>query len=77
MRIQEYNALQLGEQGFFVLAGQPAHVVHIHMGLFPDGERQCFYCRIHLFGRFMAANCALCEQVSLALQIFLLIQHFQ
>ena len=76
-RVQKNHALEVGKQRLLVLAGEPAHIVHIRMGLFANGQRQRLHCRIYLFGGFVAADGTLGEQISLALQIFLLVQDFQ
>ena len=77
VRVEKHHAGQLGKQRFLVLAGEPAHIVHIHMSLFPDGQRQRLHRCIYLFGGFVAADGALGKQVCLALQVPILVQNFQ
>ena len=77
VRVEKHHAGQLGKQRFLVLAGEPAHIVHIHMGLFPNGQRQRLHRRVYLFSRFVAADGALGKQVCLALQVPILVQNFQ
>ena len=77
VRVEKHHAGQLGKQRFLVLAGEPAHIVHIHMGLFANGQRQRLHCRVYLFSRFVAADGALGKQVRLALQVPILVQNFQ
>ena len=75
--VQKNHALEIRKQRFFVLAGEPAHIVHIHMSLFPDGQRQRLHRCVYLFSRFVAADGALGEQVSLPFQVPVLVQNFQ
>ena len=75
--VQEHHAGQLGKQRFLVLAGEPAHIVHIHMGLFPDGQRQRLHRCVYLFSGSVAADGALGEQVGLPFQVPVLVQNFQ
>ena len=75
--VQKNHALEVRKQGFLILAGEPAHIVHIHMGLFPDGQCQRLYRCVYLFGGFVAADGALGEQVGLAFQVPVLVQNFQ
>ena len=77
VRVQENNALQIGKQGLLVLAGELAHIGHVHMGFLPNGQSQRLHGGIHLLGGLVAADGALGKQVCLALQVLLLIQHFQ
>ena len=76
-RVQKNHALEVRKQGFLVLAGEPAHIFHVHTGLFAYGQRQRLHRRIYLFGGLVTADGALGKQVGLALQIFLLVQYFQ
>ena len=76
-RVQKNHALEVGKQRLLVLAGEPAHIVHIHMGLFSDGQCQRLHRRVHLFSRFVAADGTLGEQVCLAFQVPVLVQNFQ
>lgn len=75
--VQEHHAGQLRKQRFFVLAGEPAHIVHIHMGFLPDGQGQRLHCRVYLFSGFVTADSALGEQVGLPFQVPVLVQNFQ
>ena len=75
--VQEHHAGQLRKQRFFVLAGEPAHIVHIHMGFLPDGQGQRLHCRVYLFSGFVTADGALGEQVGLPFQVPVLVQNFQ
>ena len=75
--VQEHHAGQLGKQCFLILAGEPAHIVHIHMGLFANGQRQRLHRCIYLFGGFVTADGALGEQVRLSFQVPVLVQNFQ
>ena len=77
VRVEKYHAGQLRKQCFLILAGKPAHIVHIHMGLFANGQRQCLHCRVYLFSGFVTADGALGEQVRLAFQVPVLVQNFQ
>ena len=77
VRIEEHHAGQLGKQRFLVLAGEPAHIVHIHMGLFANGQRQRLHRRVYLFSGLVAADGTLGEQVGLAFQVPILVQNFQ
>ena len=65
--VQEHHAGQLRKQRLLVLAGELAHIVHIHMGLFANGQRQRLHRRVYLFGGLVAADGALGKQVCLAL----------
>ena len=47
------------------------------MSLFPDGQRQRLHRCVYLFSRFVAADGALGEQVSLPFQVPVLVQNFQ
>ena len=75
--VQEHHAGQFRKQRLLVLAGEPAHIVHIHMSLFANGQRQRLHRRVYLFSRFVAADGALGKQVCLALQVPILVQNFQ
>ena len=75
--VQKNHALEVRKQVFLVLAGEPAHIVHIHMGLFPDGQGQGLHRCVYLFSGFVAADGALGEQVRLAFQVPVLVQNFQ
>jgi len=75
--VQKNHALEVRKQRFLVLTGEPAHIVHIHMGLFANGQRQRLHRRVYLFSRFVAADGALGKQVCLALQVPILVQNFQ
>ena len=76
-RVQEHHAGQFRKQRLLVLAGEPAHIVHIHMSLFANGQRQCLHRCIYLFGGFVTADGALGEQVRLPFQVPVLVQNFQ
>ena len=76
-RVQEHHAGQFRKQRLLVLAGEPAHIVHIHMSLFPNGQRQRLHRRVYLFSGFVAADGALGEQVRLSFQVPVLVQNFQ
>jgi len=76
-RVQEHHASQLRKQRFFVLAGEPAHIVHIHMGFLPDGQGQGLHRCVYLFSGFVTADGALGEQVRLPFQVPVLVQNFQ
>ena len=75
--VQKNYALEVRKQRFLILAGEPAHIVHIHMSLFANGQRQRLHCRVYLFSGFVAADGALGEQVGLVLQVPVLVQNFQ
>ena len=75
--VQEHDTLEVRKQVFLVLAGEPAHIVHIHMSLFANGQRQCLHRCIYLFGGFVTADGALGEQVRLSFQVPVLVQNFQ
>ena len=75
--VQEHHAGQLGKQRLLVLAGEPAHIVHIHMGFFANGQRQRLHRRVYLFSGFVTADGALGEQVGLPFQVPVLVQNFQ
>ena len=75
--VQEHHAGQLRKQRFFVLAGEPAHIVHIHMGFLSDGQGQGLHRCVYLFSGFVAADGALGEQVRLPFQVPVLVQNFQ
>ena len=75
--VQEHHAGQLGKQRLLVLAGELAHVFHIHMGFLPDGQGQRLHRCVYLFSGFVAADGALGEQVGLAFQVPVLVQNFQ
>ena len=75
--VQEHHAGQLRKQRLLVLAGEPAHIVHIHMGLFANRQRQRLHCRVYLFSGLVTADGALGEQVGLSLQVPVLVQNFQ
>ena len=75
--VQEHHACQLGKQRLLVLAGELAHVFHIHMGLFANGQGQRLHCRVYLFSGSVAADGAFGEQVCLAFQVPVLVQNFQ
>ena len=75
--VQEHDTLEVRKQGFLVLAGEPAHVFHVHMSLFPDGQCQRLHRRVYLFSRFVTADGALGEQVRLSFQVPVLVQNFQ
>ena len=77
VRVEKHHAAQLSKQRFLVLAGEPAHIVHIHMSLFANGQRQCLHRCIYLFGGFVTADGALGEQVGLSFQVPGLVQNFQ
>ena len=77
VRVEKHHAGQLGKQRFLVLAGEPTHIVHIHMGLFPDGQGQGLHRCVYLFSGLVTANGALGEQVRLPLQVPILVQNFQ
>ena len=66
-RVQKNHALEVRKQRFLVLAGEPTHIVHIHMGLFSDGQCQRLHRCVYLFSGLVAADGALGEQVGLAL----------
>ena len=76
-RVQEHHAGQLGKQRLLVLAGELAHVFHIHMGFLPDGQGQRLHRCVYLFSGFVAADGALGEQVGLPFQVPILVQNFQ
>ena len=59
--VQKNHALEVRKQRFLVLAGEPAHIVHIHMGLFANRQRQRLHCRVYLFSGFVTADGALGE----------------
>ena len=65
--VQKNHALEVGKQRLLVLAGELAHVRHVHAGLFSDGQRQRLHRRIYLFSRPVTANGALAKQVGFAL----------
>ena len=75
--VQKNHALEVRKQRFLVLAGEPAHIVHIHMGLFANGQRQRLHRCVYLFSGFVAADGALGEQVGLPFQVPILVQNFQ
>ena len=75
--VQKNHALEVRKQRFFVLAGEFAHVFHIHMGLFPNGQRQGLHRCVYFFSGSVAADGALGEQVRLAFQVPVLVQNFQ
>ena len=75
--VQEHHAGQLRKQRLLVLAGELAHIVHIHMGLFANGQRQRLHRCVYLFSGFVAADGALGEQVGLPFQVPILVQNFQ
>ena len=75
--VQEHHAGQLRKQRLLILAGEPAHIVHIHMGFFANRQCQRLHRCIYLFGGFVAADGALGEQVGLAFQVPVLVQNFQ
>ena len=75
--VQEHHAGQLGKQCFLILAGEPAHIVHIHMGFLPNGQGQGLHRCVYLFSGFVAADGALGEQVRLPFQLPILVQNFQ
>ena len=75
--VEKHHAGQLGKQRFLVLIGELAHVVHIHMGFFPNGQRQRLHRRVYLFSGFVVADGTLGEQVGLVFQIPVLVQNFQ
>ena len=75
--VQEHDTLEVRKQRFFVLAGEPAHIFHVHMSLFPDGQCQRLHRRVYLFSRFVTADGALGEQVRLSFQVPVLVQNFQ
>ena len=77
VRVQEHHAGQFCEQGVLVLAGQLAHILHIHPCLFANGQSQRLHRSIHTLGRLVAADGPLGEQVCLALQFSILVQNFQ
>ena len=76
-RVQEHHAGQLRKQRFLIFAGEPAHIVHIHMSLFANGQRQGLHRCVNLFSGSVAADGALGEQVSLPFQVPVLVQNFQ
>ena len=76
-RVQEHHAGQLRKQRFLILAGELAHIRHVHMGFLPDGQRQRLHRRVYLFSGFVTADGALGEQVRLAFQVPVLVQNFQ
>ena len=75
--VQEHHAGQLRKQRLLVLAGEPAHIVHIHMGFLSDGQGQGLHRCVYLFSGFVAADGALGEQVRLPFQVPVLVQNFQ
>ena len=75
--VQKNHALEVRKQRLLVLAGEPAHIVHIHMGLFANGQRQRLHRCVYLFSGFVTADGALGEQVGLAFQVPVLVQNFQ
>ena len=75
--VQKNHALEVRKQRFFVLAGEPAHVFHVHTGLFANGQRQCLHRCIYLFSGFVTADGALGEQVRFPFQVPVLVQNFQ
>ena len=75
--VQEHDTLEVRKQVFLVLAGEPAHVFHVHTGLFANGQRQRLHCRVYLFSGFVTADGALGEQVGLPFQVPILVQNFQ
>ena len=75
--VQKNHALEVRKQRFLILAGEPAHIVHIHMGLFANGQRQRLHRCIYLFSGFVTADGALGEQVCLPFQVPILVQNFQ
>ena len=77
VRVQKNDALQIREQGILVLAGELPHIRHVHAGFLPDGKGQRLHRRIHSFGRPVAADGALGEQVGFPFQAALLVQHLQ
>ena len=77
VRVEKHHAGQLGKQRFLVLAGEPAHIVHIHMGFLSDGQGQGLHRCVYLFSGFVAADGALGEQVRLPFQVPVLVQNFQ
>ena len=77
VRVEKHHAGQLGKQRFFIFAGEFAHVFHIHMGLFANGQCQRLHRRVYLFSRFVTADGALGEQVGLPFQVPVLVQNFQ
>ena len=77
VRVEKYHAGQLRKQRFFILAGESAHIVHIHMSLFANGQRQRLHRRVYFFGGLVAADGALGEQVGLPFQVPVLVQNFQ
>ena len=77
VRVEKYHAGQLGKQRFLVLAGEPAHIVHIHMGFLPDGQGQGLHRCVYLFSGLVAADGAFGEQVRLSFQVPVLVQNFQ
>ena len=75
--VQKNHALEIRKQRFLILAGEPAHIVHIHMGFLPNGQGQGLHRCVYLFSGFVAADGALGEQVRLAFQVPVLVQNFQ
>ena len=75
--VQEHDTLEVRKQVFLVLAGEPAHIVHIHIGFLPNGQGQGLHRCVYLFSGLVAADGALGEQVGLSFQVPVLVQNFQ
>lgn len=58
-------------------AGEGCHVVHVYPRFFRDGEREGFRRGVHGRNDFSLPDGALGEHVGLALQIAVLVDHFQ
>ena len=62
---------------FLAAAHEGGHKAEIDAGSFPDGNGKCFACGVHGFHAALLLDGALVEHICLALQLALIVQHFQ
>ena len=69
--------MQFSLQFFFCFSAKLAHIAHIYAGLFRDGHRQRFACRIYGSHRLMGLDGPFGEHICLAFQLSVLVDDFQ
>ena len=71
------HAGQLVDDFFLALAAELRHEGQIHSGALPDGHGEGFTGGVHAGNGGMLLDGALGEHIRLALQIAVIVQHFQ
>ena len=73
----EDNAAQVSDDFIFRLAGELGHVGQVYSGFLTDGYGEGFFGGVHMRNRRMLFNRPLGENIRLALELVVIVQHLQ